>query len=216
LPFAQKERSNMPSIYALKPRFQSLLRPAVNALAKIGASANQITLTALALSFACGATIAFWNDRRAMLLLPAVLLLRMALNAMDGMMAREHNQKTPLGAILNELCDVISDAALYLPLARVPGFSFWLVATVVILSTLTEMAGVIGVQIGASRRYDGPLGKRDRAFVFGVLGLLLGAGVPIQSALPYVLWCLILLLAITVLNRCREALRELAASGRNR
>jgi CDP-diacylglycerol--glycerol-3-phosphate 3-phosphatidyltransferase len=75
------------------------------------------------------------------------------------------------------------------------------------------MAGVFGVQIGASRRYDGPLGKSDRAFVFGLLGLLLGAGVPLQSALPYVLWIMILLLAITVLNRCRGALRELAASG---
>jgi len=206
----------MPSIYALKPGFQSLLRPAVNALAKIGVSANQITLAGLALSFACGAAIAFWNDRRALLLLPAALLLRMALNAMDGMMAREHNQKTPLGAILNELCDVIADAALYLPLARVPGFSLWLIAAVVILAILTEMAGVIGVQIGASRRYDGPLGKSDRAFVFGVLGLLLGAGVRIESALPYVLWIMIALLATTVLNRCRGALRELAANGGKR
>jgi len=132
------------------------------------------------------------------------------------MMAREHNQKTPLGAILNELCDVIADAALYLPLARVPGFSLWLIAAVVILSILTEMAGVIGVQIGASRRYDGPLGKSDRAFVFGVLGLLLGAGVRIESALPYVLWIMIALLATTVLNRCRGALRELAANGGER
>jgi CDP-diacylglycerol---glycerol-3-phosphate 3-phosphatidyltransferase len=204
----------MPSIYALKPRFQSLLRPTVSALARIGVTANQITLAGVVLSIACGAAIAFWNDRRVLLLMPLVLLLRMALNAMDGMMAREHNQKTPLGAILNELCDVIADAGLYLPLARVPGFSLWLMATVVIFSILTEMTGVIGVQIGASRRYDGPFGKSDRAFIFGLIGLLLGLGAPLQSALPYVLWIMLLLLAQTVVNRGRGALRELAASGR--
>ena len=39
-----------------------------------------------------------------------VLFLRMALNAIDGMLAREFNQKTNLGAYLNELTDVISVA----------------------------------------------------------------------------------------------------------
>jgi phosphatidylglycerophosphate synthase len=39
----------------------------------------------------------------------------MALNALDGMLARECNQQTRLGAILNETGDVISDIALYFP-----------------------------------------------------------------------------------------------------
>lgn len=50
-----------------------------------------------------------------LLLLPIVLFIRMALNALDGMLARECNQQTRLGAILNETGDVISDIALYLP-----------------------------------------------------------------------------------------------------
>ena len=65
-----------------------------------------------------------------LLILPAVLFLRMALNAMDGMLAREHGQKTSLGALLNELGDVIADAGLYLPLAVVPGFDARLVVGV--------------------------------------------------------------------------------------
>ena len=40
----------------------------------------------------------------------------MALNAIDGMLAREFNQKSRLGGYLNEITDVVSDAALYLPL----------------------------------------------------------------------------------------------------
>jgi phosphatidylglycerophosphate synthase len=146
------------------------------------------------------------------LLLPVVLFARMALNAMDGMLAREHNQKTALGAILNELGDVVADVGLYLPLAVVPGFDPWLVVGAVILSILTEMTGVIGVQIGASRRYDGPLGKSDRAFLIGLMGLLLGFRVPIERAIPYVLFAMILLSVLTILNRGRRALLELKST----
>jgi CDP-diacylglycerol--glycerol-3-phosphate 3-phosphatidyltransferase len=132
----------------------------------------------------------------------------MALNAMDGMLAREHNQKSALGAVLNELGDVLADAGLYLPLAAVPDFDSRLVTGVVLLAILTEMTGVIGIQIGASRRYDGPLGKSDRAFVFGLLGLLVGSGAKLEGPIFYILAAMILLLAVTVWNRALHALRE--------
>jgi CDP-diacylglycerol--glycerol-3-phosphate 3-phosphatidyltransferase len=198
----------MPSVYQLKPAFQGLLRPAVNWLARIGVTANQVTVAALILSLWTGYVIAREHGGRSLLLLPIVLLVRMALNAMDGMLAREHNQKSALGAILNELGDVIADVGLYLPLAVVPEFDPWMVIGVVILSVLTEMTGVIGVQIGASRRYDGPLGKSDRAFLFGLMGLLLGFRVHIERAIPLVLFAMILLLMLTIFNRARRALLE--------
>jgi CDP-diacylglycerol--glycerol-3-phosphate 3-phosphatidyltransferase len=202
----------MPSIYDLKPKFQSLLRPLVNFLARIGVTANQVTVAALLLSLAVGHVIHFKHGGRSLLLLPAVLFVRMALNAMDGMLAREHNQKTPLGAILNELGDVVADIGLYFPLAVVPGFDPRLVTAVVLLSVLTEMTGVIGVQIGASRRYDGPLGKSDRAFVFGLLGLLMGLGANLGQIVFYVLFVMVLLLVATVFNRAWHALREVKPS----
>jgi CDP-diacylglycerol--glycerol-3-phosphate 3-phosphatidyltransferase len=198
----------MPSIYGLKPKFQALLRPIVNWLARIGVSANQVTVAALLLSLSVGQVIAWKHGRQYLLLLPAVLFARMALNAMDGMLAREHNQKSALGAILNELGDVIADIGLYLPLAVVPEFDPLLVGAVVLLSVLSEMTGVLGVQIGASRRYDGPMGKSDRAFVLGLLGLLLGLGVDVDGIVFYVLLALILLLVATILNRAWHALRE--------
>jgi CDP-diacylglycerol---glycerol-3-phosphate 3-phosphatidyltransferase len=202
----------MPSIYGLKPSFQNLLRPLTNALARVGISANQITLAAMAGSFATGVVIFLLRSQSSLLLLPIVLLVRMALNAIDGMLAREHNQKTALGAILNELGDVFSDSALYLPLAVIPGFSAPLVLLIVLCSGLTEMTGVIGVQIGASRRYDGPMGKSDRAFVFGALGLLLGLNLPIVPVVQYVLWLVLVLLLVTVVNRARRALAEVQGS----
>ncbi len=201
----------MPSVYDLKPAFQGLLRPLVRGLARAGVTANQVTLAAMLLSLATGAAIALAPERSGLLLLlPAVLFLRMALNAIDGMLAREHDQKTRLGAVLNELGDVVSDAALYLPLALVPGFSAPLVALIVLGAALSEMTGVLTQTLGASRRYDGPMGKSDRAVVFGAIGLALGLGLPGATWLNQVLGIVLLLLIWTVANRTRRGLAELA------
>jgi CDP-diacylglycerol--glycerol-3-phosphate 3-phosphatidyltransferase len=201
--------SAMASVYDLKPAFQAALRPACRALAAVGVTANQVTLAAVALSLAAGGCLAARpGERWPLLLLPAALLVRMALNALDGMLAREHSMKTPLGAVLNELGDVASDAALYLPLALVPGFDPRLVVAVVLLAALVEMAGVVAVQIGASRRYDGPMGKSDRALVLGAVGLALGLGARPTPWLGPLLVLLVLALVATVVRRARAALRE--------
>jgi CDP-diacylglycerol--glycerol-3-phosphate 3-phosphatidyltransferase len=199
----------MPSIYQLKPRFQALLRPGVAALAHAGVTANQVTVAAALLSAAAGSAILWAQPSTAVLaLLPAVLLLRMALNAVDGMLAREHGQQSRLGAILNELGDVLADAALYLPLCGVAGFDPRLVVGIVLAGTIAEMTGVVGVQVGASRRYDGPMGKSDRAFVFGALGLALALGAPAGRWIDVVLGIVLALSIATIANRARGALDE--------
>jgi len=150
------------------------------------------------------------EERWRLLLLPVFLFIRMALNALDGMMARELGMESPTGAFLNELGDVLSDAALYLPLALVPGFSVPLMVAIVVLAGVSELAGVVAAQIGASRRYDGPMGKSDRAFVFGALGLVMGLGL---EAGPWTTWGLALVaaaLVLTVVNRARSGIREAA------
>jgi len=200
------------TIYDLKPAFQDLLRPLCKALANVGISANQVTVVALMVSIAVGAVFALYPTARwAALLIPIWLFLRMALNAIDGMLAREHGMQSALGGILNELSDVLADAALYLPFAFVPGISPSLVVAIVVLSIVTEMAGVVAVQIGASRRYDGPMGKSDRAFVFGLLALLLGIGIDLQSWANMALAVVAALTALTIFNRSSRALKELSS-----
>lgn len=199
----------MPSIYQLKPAFQGLLRPLVRALARMGVTANQVTIAAVVLCVAVGIAIGTVDDPRILLLLPAALFVRMALNAIDGMLAREHAQQSKLGAVLNELGDVVGDAAMYLPLALRPGFPAAAIVVFVLLGVVAEMTGVIGVQIGASRRYDGPFGKSDRAFAIGAIGLLTGSGVAAGAWLAGLLWAMALLSALTVIHRARRALVEL-------
>ncbi len=199
----------MASIYQLKPAFQNVLRPLTHALAAAHVTANHVTLTALALSCIVGGAIASHPDQTSLLLLlPGTLFVRMALNAIDGMLAREHNMKTRLGAVLNELGDVVSDTALYLPLALVPAFNQWLVVSIVILAVMVEMTGIVAVQIGASRNYAGPMGKSDRAFAFGLIALLLGVGVTEGTWVTAALSIMLLLSLFTIYNRARQALRE--------
>lgn len=199
----------MPSIYQVKPAFQNLLRPLTRGLATADVTANQVTLAALVFSCLAGAVIV-WQplNQSLLLLLPLTLFIRMALNAIDGMLAREHNMKTRLGAVLNELGDVISDIALYLPLGLVPAFNLWLVVGLVILAVMVEMTGVVAVQIGAARNYAGPMGKSDRAFAFGLLALLLGLGIPGGPWVTAALSVMLLLSAFTIYNRAKLALRE--------
>ena len=199
----------MASIYELKPKFQALLRPLVQALARGGVTANQVTIAAAALSGVTGAALLrFPTARWALLAVPAVLFLRMALNAVDGMLAREHNQKSRLGAVLNELGDVLADAALYLPFAVVPGLPAPLIVMIVVLAISSEMAGVVAIQIGTERRYDGPMGKSDRAFAFGLVALLLGLGIEPGIWSTVLLAVVVLLAMLTILNRSRRALAK--------
>jgi CDP-diacylglycerol--glycerol-3-phosphate 3-phosphatidyltransferase len=202
----------MPSVYQLKPAFQGLLRPLVNALARAGVTANQVTLLAVVLCAVVGAAVGCVPDPRVLLVLPLALFLRMALNAVDGMLAREHAQQSKLGAILNELGDVVGDAAMYLPLALRPGFPVAAIVVFVLLGIIVEMTGVIGVQIGASRRYDG-FGKSDRAFVIGASGLALAFDWLRAEWFGGLLWVCIALGAAAIVARARRALQELRSKG---
>ncbi|MFZ3119997.1 MAG: CDP-alcohol phosphatidyltransferase family protein [Variovorax sp.] len=200
------------TIYELKPRFQALLRPLVVRLHAAGVTANQVTLAACVISVALGLWLFFAAPRAGLFaLIPLWMALRMAFNAIDGMLAREHGQQSALGAFLNELTDVLSDAALYLPFALVEPFSPFWVGTVIVLAGLSEFTGALGPTVGASRRYDGPLGKSDRAFVFGALGLYVALGWPLPVWAGWLMPLLAALVAWTIVNRIRRALAEAGA-----
>lgn len=193
----------MLSIYELKPRFQTFLRPLVCKLAETGITANGVTVFALMISLGLGAILQVQggHQRTLFLLLPLWMFLRMSLNAVDGMLARDFGQKTPLGAYLNELSDVVADAALYLPFVLISPFGWASVGAVIFCSSLSEMAGALGPMVGAERRYDGPMGKSDRAFIFGALGLWVGLTAELPS---WSFWVMPLMVAGTLLNICNR------------
>jgi len=202
----------MLSIYQLKPRFQDLLRPLVQRLHALGITANQVTIAALVLSLLVAGVIALGVEQTWLFaLIPIWMLLRMALNAIDGMLAREFHQQSRLGAYLNELCDVVADSALYLPFALIAGVWPQAVIAVVLLAMISEYAGVLGLMVGSSRRYDGPMGKSDRAFAFGVLAAGVACGWLPASWINAALLLIAALALYTLINRVRQGLNETAA-----
>lgn len=199
----------MPSIYQIKPAFQNLLRPLVRRLFNNGTTANQITLIAGSGSVLVGLFIAgFVLHPWVFALVPLWMIVRMALNAIDGMLAREFNQQSRLGAYLNELCDIVADCALILPFALLPGISLWLVLLVTLLALFSEYTGVLGSMVGASRRYDGPMGKSDRAFVLGIVASAIALGWISAPWINALFAILAALLICTLVNRVRQGLKE--------
>lgn len=198
------------SVYQLKSHFQDLLRPLVSRLAQWGVTANQVTIAAMLISVAVGSWLVIAENKIWFWLIPVWLFIRMAMNAIDGMLAREFNQQSALGAYLNELGDLVSDIALFMPFLWVAPFQPHWMGLIIVLALLTEFAGLLGLSIGASRRYDGPMGKSDRALLFSILGGWLA----VDGFLPqWMVWLqplLIALLVWTIFNRIRRGLAEAA------
>ena len=214
-PWFETSRLRVPSVYLLKSEFQHVLRPLVSMFAQFGISANQVTIFAAALSVLFGLSLALQSQAHILwLIVPFILFVRMALNAMDGMLARDFSQKSDLGVYLNELGDVISDVFLYFPFACLPGIDLIWMLALILLTVISEMAGQLAVMVGAGRRYDGPMGKSDRAAIFGGLGLWLG----LSGALPAwtLYWFPRIMCALLVATLVRRVQAGLATKeGRN-
>ena len=196
----------MPTIYQLKPASQKLLRPIVPWLAKMGVTPNQVTIFTTCLAIACGGLV-IWHNYF-LILVPPLMLVRAALNVIDGVLAREHQMKSTLGGILNELADVVFDAAIYLPFGLLPSVSGYLVAVIVVLSIISEMTGVLGLTVGGQRQYDGPMYKTDRGVMFSIIAVLFVCGVFPSPWLDFVWIGLIGLSILTIINRINSTLIE--------
>lgn len=197
----------MISVYNLKPKFQALLKPVLEFLHSKGLTANQITLASVLWSFLIA--VFFWfadSNSYFFLALPIGLFIRMALNALDGMMARIYSQQSKLGEILNELGDVISDFVLFLPLIKYEPNSLYLIVIFICLSIINEFAGLLAKVVSSERRYDGPMGKSDRAFIIGLYGLLSFFDFNNFSFSPYIFLCLILLVSLSTFIRLKKSL----------
>lgn len=197
----------MISVYKLKPKFQQLLTPILQFLHRQKITANQITISSILLSVVIG--ILFWFSdywNWLFLALPIGLLLRMALNALDGMMARQYNQTSSLGEVLNEVGDIISDVIIFFPLLKFQSESVYLVVIFIILSVINEFSGLLGKAIGKNRRYDGPMGKSDRALLLGIYGLLLAFGIDISAYSDYIFGVIIILIVISTFIRLKRSL----------
>lgn len=193
------------TIYDLKPAFQNLLRPVVRKVHAAGITPNQVTLFTCAFSIAFGLWL-YFSQARMFAFFPVFLFLRMALNAIDGMLAKEHDMKTPAGAIYNEVTDVVSDGFLYYAFIKFTFISSELLTFVIFFAAVTEITGLAVVLNGKSRQYAGPMGKSDRAFIFSLLAIMISIGADSAKIMNGILFAVAVLLLVTIYNRARKSL----------
>ncbi len=222
------------SLYQLKTQFQDQLRPISNTLVEHKITANQVTVSALLLSIGTAYVIAKpAKDNQALwLLLPSSLFIRMSLNAIDGMMAREHGQASTLGAVLNEVGDIVADTVLIASLAPYVANNESQVSTstlsankpsvnnslasqrhiinLIALSMSTELLAITSDAFLKIRANQGPLGKSDRAFLLGMLGVGVGSKVPLAISNTRI-WQLCILTEALLLKTCLNRLRYMAS-----
>jgi CDP-diacylglycerol--glycerol-3-phosphate 3-phosphatidyltransferase len=177
-------------------------------LRNAGVTPNALTWLAIVLSGGLGyAFVLGLANRYWFFAVAGGLLVRMALNALDGMMARTFNLTSRGGAVLNELGDVVSDALVLWPLALVPGVHVGWVAALLWLAAVNEYAGVLGAFVSGERRYEGPMGKSDRTLVWGVFCLLMGAGVAVEPYAMYGVYTVLIGLLWSTVRRVHKTLK---------
>jgi len=151
------------------------------------------------------AALLFWTGSISvyLLFLPLLLLLRMMLNALDGMIAAATNKQSLLGAVLNEVCDVISDIALFTAFVLIVPVSVWLWWLLIILSVMVEFVSLAVYQAVGKRPFSGPFGKSDRAVYLGMFAIVLYMYPDLTSLIYAYVIAGIILAVLTIFNRLK-------------
>ena len=199
----------MISIYKLKPKFQKLLMPLLKLLYGLGVTPNFLTVFTILFSFFIGYLLFLGIENKIYFLFVSLgLLFRMMLNALDGMMATTYNLKSKEGEILNEIGDVLSDIAIYFPFIYFSSVSIELVIIFISLSVINEFCGLLSKSISGVRRYDGPMGKSDRAFFVGIICIVLFFTNTILVYIDYIFLTAIILMIISSYLRLTKSLKD--------
>jgi|SRR3989344_5693088 len=197
-------------IYTIKPRFQKFLNPVKNLCVKWNIHPTLINIIALIVSITGGLAL-YYSDKFSLLLLyiPLMAFVRTALNALDGLIARElkvKNQK--FGEVLNELSDRFSDVIIFLGIAFSSFVVIYLAFIVIIFILLNSYLAILSKAAGGKRRYEGIIGKADRMFWLSVIAIIIYF-TNNYKIMNYFLWFMVVTLMITFIQRFYNTKKEL-------
>jgi CDP-diacylglycerol--glycerol-3-phosphate 3-phosphatidyltransferase len=193
----------MRGLYAAKPWFVRRLRGIEDILVTRNVSADALTIAAVVISLVSGVLLGLGGllEQPALwLFVPLLGLARLALNALDGSIARRTASARPFGQVLNEMGDRLSDVALLAPLALfVPPV---LALGALVMTLMASAAGLLGVGTIGARLSNGPMGKADRVAVISIASLL---AVATSSHQPFVVASIVIAIGSAVTASYRLA-----------
>lgn len=198
-------------IYGIKPWFRQQLQPLIKLLWNV--HPDVLTWSAVVLSCVAGVLLylSFWTPWLAFVVIP-LLFIRLALNALDGLLAQQTGKARVAGEVLNEMTDRIADVAIFIGLTMCQLTDKFIGFVAIISILMVSYTGILGKAVGAERIYSGVLGKADRMIYLMVVCLVYGLypdfGFMGYSTYSWLLIIFIPLACVTILQRL---LRILAA-----
>jgi CDP-diacylglycerol--glycerol-3-phosphate 3-phosphatidyltransferase len=203
----------MAGIYLLKPAFQRSLSGIERWLVARRVHPDWLTGLALVLSIGGGVCLYFAPEQRWLLaLVPVVAVVRTALNALDGLVARNTGLARPWGEVLNELSDRVADVALFGGLTLALSDKVALGGCAIVMMLLSSYLAILSKAAGGRRQYMGPMGKADRMVLLAV-GSPLGFFLPLDWVYGGILALLLVGCTVTLIQRARATYADLQALG---
>jgi phosphatidylglycerophosphate synthase len=138
-------------------------------LARNGVSPNFISI--LSIVFSAVSLVAFYYASIGGPVIPLMVLAvvgiqgRLIMNLLDGMVAVEHNRKSVVGGLYNEVPDRISDTLTLIGVGlMVRSFSYGmdLAYIAIALSVATAYIRTLGASLGCGHHFLGPMAKQHR------------------------------------------------------
>ena len=189
----------------IKERTTAWARALAKVAASTGLSPNQISVIGVFISLGAMANFYYHHYLAA----AVCITCRLLCNMLDGMVAVEHNKKSPSGEIFNELPDRISDTLSIVGAAYACGMvqlGLW----ASLLALLTAYIRTLCSSAGATADFGGPMAKQQR------MKLLIAAGVVLAwrphwdvHILPATLALILVGSAYTCWRRASRAIHEL-------
>ena len=196
-------------IYAIKPKFQSFLSPITNWLIKNKISPTTLNFFGLVLSILAGLCIYYSNlEPLFLLLIPLLVFIRTAVNALDGLVSRALGLASAFGEVLNEFLDRISDVFIFFSIALLEENLLVIGSVAVIVILLNSYLSIVSKAAGGKRQYGGIMGKADRMIYLGLFALVVFL-TKNSELWKYFLWFILVGTVITLIQRFLTTKREL-------
>lgn len=196
-------------LYRLKPASQRLVQPVADWLIRHGVPPDAVTWAAVPVAAVGGGALALAGQAPWLLwIVPVAATVRIALNLLDGMVARAAGSTHRLGELWNELADRLADVLFLGGLALHPGVDPVLALGAALAAVLASYAGVAARAAGGRRQYGGVMSKPGRMGTLAVaapLAFLTGDDLWLTVAG----WIILAGAVVTLVQRVLQAAREL-------
>lgn len=160
-------------IYAIKPKFQQVLKPIENVLVDWRIHPTIINLFGLFVSLITAFAIYLSPDYPWLLLfVPFTTSTRTACNALDGLVSRRLKVDDSFGEVLNEFIDRVSDSIIFGSLILLASVNSGLAVITLIIILLNSYLSILSKAAGASRQYGGFMGKADRMIYISIASVI--------------------------------------------